>query len=496
MSKYLNLDGLGTFWTKIKNTFVKSVKITSSGSELKNSDGEVVIPVASEWNSSPSDSVIPSERLVNSSIYKNGENRFVRDGTTDATIGTKGWFKLAEASITENVSYDTITGEWDCNFISYKNVIGSCHLELCFSRTSSTGTLSKRKAIIKCNAYDTLPIDLCVRYNSVDTDATTVPLVVEIWGKLTDIRLGAYLKECAVASNSRYGHKDNYDNWKYYDASNSSSSLGSEKPTASGNFTVVDFVKHYELSSEDGTAIGASNTPVYIGSDGKVKESTYDLSTMVTGPSSATNGAIPLFNGTTGKIIKNSSYTPASFATSGQGLKADSAIQSVKVNGTALTPDENKAVDISVPTASSTTPKMDGNASAGSETKWAKGDHVHPTDTSREAAANKKSTLNASSNTDFPTSQAVATYVGTAISSGTAANANNVNVKKDTTTKLFLTGVEGDPGTSGSNKALKTDTGIYADTTAGQLHATKFDVNGGCTLQYNSTTKSLDFVFA
>ena len=91
------------------------------------------------------------------------------------------------------------------------------------------------------------------------------------------------------------------------------------------------------------------------------------------------------------------------------------AIQSVKVNGTALTPDSNKAVDIAVPTASSKTPKMDGSASAGSETKWAKGDHRHPTDTSREAAANKKTTLDATSDTDFPTSKAVGTYVGTAI---------------------------------------------------------------------------------
>ncbi len=152
-------------------------------------------------------------------------------------------------------------------------------------------------------------------------------------------------------------------------------------------------------------------------------------------------------------------------ASSDQGLKADSAIQSVKVNGTALTPDSNKAVniplasssahgamsktdksrldgiasgaqvnviesvkvngtaqtitskavDIAVPTASTTSPKMDGTASAGSETTWAKGDHRHPTDTSREAAANKKTALDDTSDTDFPTSKAVGDYVGTAI---------------------------------------------------------------------------------
>jgi len=37
----------------------------------------------------------------------------------------------------------------------------------------------------------------------------------------------------------------------------------------------------------------------------------------------------------------------------------------------------------SVPSASSTTPKMDGTATVGTETAFARGDHVHPTDTSR-----------------------------------------------------------------------------------------------------------------
>lgn len=59
-------------------------------------------------------------------------------------------------------------------------------------------------------------------------------------------------------------------------------------------------------------------------------------------------------------------------------------IETVKVNGTALIPDE-KAVDVSVPTAYALTPNMDGVASSGSSTSFAKGDHTHPTDTSRLA---------------------------------------------------------------------------------------------------------------
>ena len=40
-----------------------------------------------------------------------------------------------------------------------------------------------------------------------------------------------------------------------------------------------------------------------------------------------------------------------------------------------------------IPAASSLTPLEDGTASAGSATTWAKGDHVHPTDTSRAPLA-------------------------------------------------------------------------------------------------------------
>ncbi len=79
-------------------------------------------------------------------------------------------------------------------------------------------------------------------------------------------------------------------------------------------------------------------------------------------------------------------------------------IETVKVNNTALTP-SSKAVNVTVPTktsditndsgfitsadvpegaaASSTTPKMNGTATVGSETAFARGDHIHPSDTSR-----------------------------------------------------------------------------------------------------------------
>ena len=49
--------------------------------------------------------------------------------------------------------------------------------------------------------------------------------------------------------------------------------------------------------------------------------------------------------------------------------------------------------------------------------------------------------------------------------------------------------------TVGAHTAVA-ETGIYMTTTAGELNATQYKVNEAVTLQYNATTKSLDFIFA
>ena len=86
-----------------------------------------------------------------------------------------------------------------------------------------------------------------------------------------------------------------------------------------------------------------------------------------------------------------------------EGAK-DNVIETIQKNGTELTVTD-KTVNITVPTktsdltndsgyitgadvpegaaASTTTPKMDGTAAVGTEMAFARGDHVHPTDTSR-----------------------------------------------------------------------------------------------------------------
>lgn len=59
-------------------------------------------------------------------------------------------------------------------------------------------------------------------------------------------------------------------------------------------------------------------------------------------------------------------------------------IESISVNGTTR-PISNKKVDIPVPVAGTAAPKMDGTAAVGTSGKFAREDHVHPTDTTRQA---------------------------------------------------------------------------------------------------------------
>ena len=114
----------------------------------------------------------------------------------------------------------------------------------------------------------------------------------------------------------------------------------------------------------------------------------------------------------TGKGLSTNDYTTAeknklNDVASGAQVNV---IETVKVNNTALTP-SSKAVNITVPTktsditndsgfitsadipegaaASTTTPKMDRTAAVGTEMAFARGDHVHPSDTSRVPTTRK-----------------------------------------------------------------------------------------------------------
>ena len=96
------------------------------------------------------------------------------------------------------------------------------------------------------------------------------------------------------------------------------------------------------------------------------------------------NKDLALYSDVTDKYVKPSGGIPKSDLASGVQSSldaADSAYQ--KPSGGIPASDLASGVIPSVPSAYTSNPAMDGTASAGSSSAWAKGDHVHPSDTTK-----------------------------------------------------------------------------------------------------------------
>ena len=76
--------------------------------------------------------------------------------------------------------------------------------------------------------------------------------------------------------------------------------------------------------------------------------------------------------------------------------------------------------DSSKAEAGTASPLMDGKASVGNSLKYAREDHVHPSDTSREDIANKTTVVLGTSDSKYPTDKAVAEFVNSSIATNTA----------------------------------------------------------------------------
>lgn len=70
-------------------------------------------------------------------------------------------------------------------------------------------------------------------------------------------------------------------------------------------------------------------------------------------------------------------------------------------------------------------PLMDGTASVGSSIKYARENHVHPSDTSKEAVLNKTTVVLGTSDTKYPTDKAVADFVNSSVATNTANYISN-----------------------------------------------------------------------
>lgn len=107
-----------------------------------------------------------------------------------------------------------------------------------------------------------------------------------------------------------------------------------------------------------------------------VTQDTVAANNLLNGETATMNNGVR----TTGAVVVP---TKTSDLTNDSGFITSAQAPVQSVNG------QTGTVSITIPTvpsASTTTPSMDGTASYGSGTTWARADHVHPTDTSRQAA--------------------------------------------------------------------------------------------------------------
>lgn len=116
--------------------------------------------------------------------------------------------------------------------------------------------------------------------------------------------------------------------------------------------------------------------------------------------------------------------------------------------------------DSSKAEAGTASPLMDGKASVGNSLKYAREDHIHPSDTSREDIANKTTVVLGTSDSKYPTDKAVAEFVNSSIATNTANYISNngepftsveqLNAYSGTVTNndyAFVTGIDSEGNT-------------------------------------------------
>ena len=165
-----------------------------------------------------------------------------------------------------------------------------------------------------------------------------------------------------------------YDRYKYTTATTPASWVF-EYELNNSSFTSDQWAAINSLITADtkvthtaNTAIGDANTPVYINSSGVATALSFTIAKSVPSNAEFTDTTYSFATGTTNGTISvteeggtaqdiavkglgSAAYTSSSdYATSIQGGLADTSIQGVKVNSTALIPDANKVVDVTVPT--------------------------------------------------------------------------------------------------------------------------------------------------
>ena len=143
-----------------------------------------------------------------------------------------------------------------------------------------------------------------------------------------------------------------------------------------------------------------------------VGETSVDLTGYIQSVSMAGGTAISPISGSTTidlpAATNNSGTVTAGIMSGPDKVKLDgiapgaevNSIATISLNGTGLTPDANRNVDITVtsPTPSDANPAMDGTAVAGVSSDYSRADHVHPSDTNKQDVLTFNTAYDPSSN--------------------------------------------------------------------------------------------------
>lgn len=139
------------------------------------------------------------------------------------------------------------------------------------------------------------------------------------------------------------------------------------------------------------------------------------------------------FNGRTGAVspaIHDYDADQIDYDNTTSGLTADDVQEAIDEL------ESNKADNNDIPTAYTNNPEMNGTASAGTSSSWAKGDHVHPTDTSRASANDLTNHINNTSNPHNVTASQVG--LGSVVNTGDSATPVSGGTTKFTTGGAYI----------------------------------------------------------
>ena len=140
------------------------------------------------------------------------------------------------------------------------------------------------------------------------------------------------------------------------------------------------------------------------------------------------------------KSVKVTESTDSQTNTKTFDLSVDSITNIASSDGSINVTSANGNVNLTLPSdvvrdssythidAATANPLMNSNAAVGVSTKYAREDHIHPTDTSREAIANKTTVILGTSDIKYPTDKAVAEFVNSSIATNTANYISNNGV--------------------------------------------------------------------